>query len=1083
VAVTENNSSKFKKRALALAVASCLSLSSMAVQAAGLGKLTVFSSLGQPLRAEMELSATPEELSGMTARLAPQDLFKQTGVEFSPALTDLRFVVEKRPNGKPVIKLSSARPVNEPFLDFLVELNWPAGRLVREYTFLLDPSEFSKSQGAQSSVDAKIVETVRGGGVNGSRAQPPLSERPVAAPREAVAAKTPAKATPDTRMVERGDTLRKIAAETQYSGVSLEQMLVGLYRNNRDAFIGNDIHRLKAGVILNIPDQASVAAVSHRDARNVYIASGDFSAYRRKLAGVATAAAPREAGPAEQSVGGRITPRIEEKTPAIDPSKDQVKVSRADVSAKDAAISEIDRLARDKALQEAQSRLALLEKNVAELQKLLEMKNQRLAELENPAVPAGVPELAAAPAEKPPVPTASDVLPDEAKKVEDAVPPAQEPAPAPVPQPVVKAPPPPAPPVVVEEPGLLDTVLADPLPLAGGAAAVALLAGLLVLRRRKQGDGLPKAPVASYSSATTQDSGFRTTGGQSVDTGSVPLHTGEFSQAGPGTIDTDDVDPVAEADVYMAYGRDAQAEEILLEAMQKDPSRLAIHAKLLEIYANRRSLKQFETLAAELYAQTAGIGPEWDKVAALGAGIDPANPLYGAKDVAAVTPSANDFDPGATLVVRPSQMLAATATAAAAAEAFSAVQSASDTDKEPLSFTTETKAPVEKFDLQENNDSAPLLDVLPDVLPDVPALGDDNGMVLDFDLGGELDSAVAPEAQSPELTQLEGLAASPLVVEPAQAADLTAAESSSDALDFDLSGMVGVASDRDDMASLAVVEPEAVDLTAAEALDLPSFAEPEASEASTALDDIPGLSMPEAEPAIVPSEADNVLDMDFGFDEMPVSSATDDLPEFAASAPASAALPDVEDLSLTSSMEEILASSPAVEDLPEPKKALLSDEDLSLVMPDLPDVSLDSASESLDVMDSDVTPAEIKEQDKALPEPDFDLASINLDLSAEPASALSTAEISLDEALVDTMPALAGAATVDSDEDMFASEAAFAEQNDPRWEEVNTKLDLAKAYEEMGDLEGARELLQEVIGDGPADLVSQAQTILDRMSS
>ncbi len=73
----------------------------------------------------------------------------------------------------------------------------------------------------------------------------------------------------------------------------------------------------------------------------------------------------------------------------------------------------------------------------------------------------------------------------------------------------------------------------------------------------------------------------------------------------PGTIDTDEVDPVAEADVYMAYGRDTQAEEILLEALQKDPQRTAIHAKLLEIYANRRSLKQFETLASELYAQTA----------------------------------------------------------------------------------------------------------------------------------------------------------------------------------------------------------------------------------------------------------------------------------------------------------------------------------------------------------------------------------------------------------------------------------------------------------------------------------------------
>ena len=121
---------------------------------------------------------------------------------------------------------------------------------------------------------------------------------------------------------------------------------------------------------------------------------------------------------------------------------------------------------------------------------------------------------------------------------------------------------------------------------------------------------------------------FRATGGQSVDTGNVPLQTGDFSQTGPGTIDTDEVDPVAEADVYMAYGRDAQAEEILIEALHKDPQRTAIPAKLLEIYAGRKSVKQFDTLASELYAQTGGVGAEWEKVAAMGATLDPENPLY-----------------------------------------------------------------------------------------------------------------------------------------------------------------------------------------------------------------------------------------------------------------------------------------------------------------------------------------------------------------------------------------------------------------------------------------------------------------------
>ena len=212
--MTENNSSKFKKRALALAVASCLSLASVAAQAAGLGKLTIFSGLGQPLRAEMEISATPEELAGMTARLASADVFKQAGVEFSQALSGLRFDVEKRTSGKSVVKLTSARPVNDPFLDFLVELNWPTGRLVREYTFLLDPPEFAAAQGSQSSVDAKIVETVRGGGRLPDSRVPPAAT-PVTArilERGAPAEKARPKSDQSTRLVERGDTLRKIAS-------------------------------------------------------------------------------------------------------------------------------------------------------------------------------------------------------------------------------------------------------------------------------------------------------------------------------------------------------------------------------------------------------------------------------------------------------------------------------------------------------------------------------------------------------------------------------------------------------------------------------------------------------------------------------------------------------------------------------------------------------------------------------------------------------------------------------------------------------------------------------------------------------
>jgi pilus assembly protein FimV len=127
----------FRLRTSAWAIASSLALAALPQLsgAAGLGKVTVLSALGQPLRAEVEVFATREELAGMKAQLAAADAFKQAGVEYSPALHGVSFSLVRRTSGQPVIRLSSDRPVNEPFMDLLLELNWSGGRLIREYTF------------------------------------------------------------------------------------------------------------------------------------------------------------------------------------------------------------------------------------------------------------------------------------------------------------------------------------------------------------------------------------------------------------------------------------------------------------------------------------------------------------------------------------------------------------------------------------------------------------------------------------------------------------------------------------------------------------------------------------------------------------------------------------------------------------------------------------------------------------------------------------------------------------------------------------------------------------------------------------
>jgi pilus assembly protein FimV len=145
-------------------------------------------------------------------------------------------------------------------------------------------------------------------------------------------------------------------------------------------------------------------------------------------------------------------------------------------------------------------------------------------------------------------------------------------------------------------------------------------------RKKKREAGAATELTGAQSSDA--NSVFGTSGGQNIDTASSSFQS-DFSQSGIGKIDTEEIDPIAEADVYMAYGRDAQAEEILKEALAKDSSRPAIRLKLLEIYANRKDTRAFQEAARELQSLTGGSGPEWDKALSLGRSIDPQNSMYG----------------------------------------------------------------------------------------------------------------------------------------------------------------------------------------------------------------------------------------------------------------------------------------------------------------------------------------------------------------------------------------------------------------------------------------------------------------------
>lgn len=207
--------------------------------------------------------------------------------------------------------------------------------------------------------------------------------------------------------------------------------------------------------------------------------------------------------------------------------------------------------------------------------------------------------------------------------------------PAKKPEPKKKPTPPPAP--VAEEPGFLEGLMDNPLALGGGALAIVAALGYVFVRRRKQNEDHDDGASSFLESGLNPDSFFHASGGKEVDTSesssmgqSTNLNQSSMLYS-PSQLDAEaDVDPVSEADVYLAYGRDIQAEEILKDALAKQPDRIPVHAKLLEIYARRRDTKAYAHTATELKRLTNATGAEWDSACAKGAEIDPGNPLYGA---------------------------------------------------------------------------------------------------------------------------------------------------------------------------------------------------------------------------------------------------------------------------------------------------------------------------------------------------------------------------------------------------------------------------------------------------------------------
>lgn len=945
------------------------------VSAANMGGINVTSALGHPLKAEISLAELGKnDKSTLVAKMASVNEFKSAGLDYPYSLPKLNFSIETRANGEAFIKLTSTQPVNEPFVSLLIELSWPSGKLLREYTFLLDPAGFVAEQpkvaevkpvepmlpiaepvpaviplpdvspevaampvepatiaalpveeGKQQDAEREVTKAEArpqhemsdmeraelAAAASEQVAAEPGKVEPAEAVRVEPLAPTPLdQAAPATILVEKGDTLGKIADQLKPVDVSLERMLVAMYRVNVKTFDGKNMNRIKAGKILRMPESVDIDKVTQSAAvKEIRAQVADWQDYRQKLA--AAQSGSSEQAP-KQEAAGKINAAVAEKAPALkDTAKEVLKLSKGEslgdkTVAGSGAKSKQEKLlanaddaaAKSKQMQEDQKKVAALESISKDASKLVELKGLPAAPVDGKvpasspaAVTKGLSAVSAVAATKPAVEEELDILGLISKYV--------------------------------------SMVLDDPIMLAVVVAVVLGLGGLgLVMARR--GKGPQKKSSKKSVEVGSATGSWRTPVAPSPDTGDFTQSvTPSYapSAAAPMSVAAalDDVDPISEADLFLNFGRDAQAEEILKDALSKNPSNIQVKLKLLSIYANRKDSKSFSKYAQEV--KDSGDAAAWERAAVMGREIDPDNPTYGgAKGEPRHREAAKaevDFDLGMDNV-----SVAASSNAVAAKDFkmdFDLTGGQPAINEKPA----EVKTPFAK------------------------------------------PSGVTHAKQSADVDATSILSR----------ADVQAAQSASP-MDFDVSGI------------------------------LPGEAK-QVAESSTMDFDISG---------ILPDEAKKTAEsttMDF---------------DLTGSHENTAVLP-----------EPIVSKAPA---------------------------AMDFGDLVFDIPTSQSKPAE----EKSKPAADEGMAftidfptSGNFETPAKPAAA-SKLDIDFGDINIhldgDAPPAHAG-----------------GEGKDEHWHEVATKLDLAKAYQEMGDADGAREILEEVIRDGDQAQRESAEKLLQQIAA
>ncbi|WP_444930296.1 FimV/HubP family polar landmark protein [Microbulbifer sp. SSSA002] len=1122
-------------RKLALAVGLVGALGSNAALALGLGEIKLNSTLNQPLNAEIGLLQTRSlEGSEIKVRLASPEEFERAGVERSYLLTSLNFEVDYS-GSKPVIRITSREDIREPFLNFLVETRWPSGRLLREYTLLMDLPAFSHSTAQQPvrAAERERQQVRRSTLIPQSNTEPaPVIEQEPPQPtiNERTVEETYEPARPQTRYaatenndnsqvygpVTSSDTLWEIALQNRTDReFSVQQTMLAIQRLNPEAFINENINLLKKGAVLRLPSREELRSLTMTEAISEVAQQND--SWRQRATASVSTGAPLDARAVEAEPVASET--VEGRVSLAAPGNTESVTSGSGVGSGDSQALEGDLTVAEEELDksklensELRERIAELDEQIDTMETLVEVSSEELAAVQAAAEQSDVlldPTEAGEAEASVDASPAVDAGEAEAQEAEPAVEARNR---------VVD---------VQPKPTFMEQLADNGLWIGlGGAGLLAAVFGLFTWRRRKaeqeaqqeleQQMAMEEEPLDIPQQIAEPDETLAAVESMEADD--------TFDLGDLGDVGTDD--PVSEAEIHLSLGQYEEAESKLLLGLQKDPQVVDARLMLMEVYAHNQDVEKFD----EHYRQLLSIsdGPAADRAARL------RETIAGAPDFEA---------PALGLSNESFEAAQLDDIGAALDDDFASAEPGLDSGSDAL-----------------EQDTSLLDDLTMDLSLDEGKSSPEQELSLDLDLDSSFEEPATVEQGESLDTEFnlddldldsafdgDNLGVTAETSQPEVESDLNLDELELGELDL---GDLG-----SDDSQQALVEEDELDLEAldsaeekAEApiefdtsdLDLDSLElEPETSKASEAsieaqleekatasVSSIPGLDfeldlsmMEEGKPqaqqessveqdiaveADTTGELDTALELDAGLEfESPDSDLSEEISLTAE------AVSEQEPAPVQEPVEELSMDDFSEGDLDMIGADLDSDLDLDSI--DLDDIAADlNASEEFS---EEVVPAAASSEPAAELSIDADLESLdstgmalaedeNLNFNADAIEEEFSLEGEL--ALIDestggdlTPEPLAETETVerveaivekptDSDfgdldfnlESDLNSELSLLEGGD----EMATKLELAQAYMDMGDVEGAKDILKEVAQDGSGEHKDRAEEMLERMA-